>query len=118
MEVKAIRTRKFLPPKDNLWDLLSEIRQLKENTIVAITSKVVSISEGRCILSSKITKDELAIHEADKYLPRELSPNGFILHTIKNNMLIASAGIDESNGGDYLILWPKDPDLSAMRIWK
>ena len=118
MKVKAIRTRKFLPPKDDLKDLLLTIKQLKENSVVAITSKVVSIDEGRCIPINESTKDEIAIREADKYLPREVSPNGFILHTIKNKMLIASSGIDESNGADYYILWPKNPTLSARNIWR
>ena len=118
MLVQAIKTRKFLPPKDNLWDLLSSIRNLKENSVVAITSKVISISEGRCIPFKDISKDELAAKEADKYLPRELSPGGWILHTIKNNMLIASSGVDESNGADYYILWPRAPYLSAKKIWQ
>lgn len=118
MIVKAIKTRKFLPPKDNLWDLFSEIKSLKENSVVAITSKVVSIGEGRCIEISKISKDELAIKEADQYLPREASPDGMILTTIKNNMLVASSGVDESNSANYYTLWPKNPKLSAKKIWK
>lgn len=118
MIVKAIRTRKFLPPKDNLLDLLSNIKNLKENSVVAVTSKVVSIGEGRCIKVNKISKDELAISESDKYIPREESPGGWILHTIKNNMLIASSGVDESNGNNFYILWPKNPKASVKRIWQ
>ena len=119
MLVQAIKTRKFLPPKDNLWELLSaNIKILNESSVVAVTSKVVSISEGRCIPFSEITKDELAIKEADKYIPREMSPGGWILHTIKNNMLIASSGVDESNGANYYILWPEKPQRSAKKIWE
>jgi len=119
MIVKAIKTRKFIPPKDNLWGLLStNIKSLKENSVVAVTSKVVAIGEGRCVSNKETTKDELAIKEADKYLPRKFSPGGWILQTIKNNMLIASSGVDESNGSEYFILWPKDPKSSAKRIWK
>ncbi len=118
MEVHAIQTRIFLPPKDNLWELLSQsIKSLEEDSVVAVTSKVVAIGEGRCISLESSTKDELAIKEADKYIPREKSPGGWILHTLKNNMLIASSGVDESNGADYFILWPKDPMQSAKRIW-
>lgn len=118
MIVKAIKTRKFLPPKDNLWDLLAAIKSLKENSVVAVTSKVVSIGEGRCLpIEQGITKDEIAIKEADKYIPREASPGGWVLHTIKNNMLIASSGVDESNGANYFTLWPKDPQKSAKKIW-
>lgn len=117
MLVQAIKTRKFLPPKDNLWDLLLGIKSLKENSIVAVTSKVVAIGEGRCISFEDITKDELAIKEADKYIPRDQSPGGWILHTIKNNMLIASSGVDESNGANYYILWPSNAQGSAQKIW-
>lgn len=119
MRLRVIKTRKFMPPKDNLWDLLKAIKTLKENSVVAVTSKVVSISEGRCIkIKKKINKDELIKKEADKYIPRELAPNKWIMHTIKNNLLVASAGIDESNGRGYYILWPKNPNKSARKIWQ
>lgn len=118
MKVIGIKTRNFIPPKDSMEDLLFSIQSLDENSVVAITSKVISICEGRCIPLDKITKDELAIKEADKYIARELSPNGWVLHTIKNNMLIASAGVDESNGANYFILWPKNPQKSAKIIWE
>lgn len=118
MIVKAIKTRKFLPPKDDLWDLLSSIKFLKENSVVAVTSKVVAIGEGRCLPIKNFDKDEIAMEEADKYIPREMAPGALILHTIKNNMLVASSGVDESNGAGYYILWPKNPQDSAKNIWE
>lgn len=119
MLVKPIKTRKFLPPRDDLWELLKSIKSLKENSVVAITSKIVSIGEGRCIRISYIKdKDDLAAAEADKYLPREYVPNKLLLHTIKNNILVASSGIDESNGNGYYILWPKNSQKSAKKIWE
>lgn len=117
MRIQAIKTRKFLPPKDNLWDLLSAIKNLKENSIVAVASKVVSIDEGRCIPIGSIEKDKLIAKESDKYLPRNLW-KGLTMYTIKNNSLVAAAGIDESNAKGYYILWPKDPALSAKVIWQ
>ncbi|EKD89971.1 MAG: hypothetical protein ACD_32C00109G0013 [uncultured bacterium] len=118
MIVKAIKTRKFLPPKDNLWELLDSVKSLKENSVVAVTSKVVSIGEGRCIKVGSVDKDKLIAKEADKFLPRDLVPNKWAVYTIKNNLLVASAGIDESNGDSYYILWPKDPEKSAKKIWE
>lgn len=118
MIIKAIKTRKFLPPKDNLWELLSAIKSLKENCVVVITSKVVSIGEGRCVSMLKVDKDELIKQEADKYLSRKFVPQELVMYTLKNNMLIASAGIDESNGNGYFILWPKNPSRSAKNIWQ
>lgn len=117
MLIKAIKTRKFLPPKDNLWELLSAVKILKENSVVAVTSKVVSIGEGRCIPVNQIEKDRLIAKEADKYLERP-THNDSVIYSIKNNLLVASAGVDESNGAGYYILWPKDPEKSAKRIWK
>lgn len=118
MVIKAIKTRKFLPPKDDLYGLLSAIKILPENSVVAVTSKVVSIGEGRCIPVTSIDKDELIIREADKYLPRDLVPNKWTMYTLKNNMLVAAAGIDESNASGSYVLWPKNPELSAKKIWQ
>lgn len=120
MIVKSIKTRKFLPPKDDLWELLSDnIKSLEEHSVVAVTSKIVSIGEGRCIpIADFPDKDILVAREADKYLPRDAAPHGLVMHTIKNDMMVASAGIDESNGANYYILWPKDPQISARRICK
>ncbi len=118
MIIKAIKTREFLPPKDDLFDLLGSIKYLEEDSVIAITSKVVAIGEGECIEVSKIDKDELIKKEADKYLPREEVPDALVIQTIKNNMIVASAGVDESNGNGYYILWPKDSNLSAKNIWQ
>lgn len=120
MVVKSTKTRKFLPPKDDLWGFLSDyIKSLKENSVVAVTSKIVSIGEGRCIpIADFPDKDKLVAKEADQYLPRDAAPHGLVMHTIKDGMMVASAGIDESNAANFYILWPKDPKKSAQRIWE
>ena len=46
-----------------------------------------------------------------------MSPGGHVMLTMKNNILIPTAGIDESNGKGYYILWPKDPYQSAKKIY-
>jgi putative folate metabolism gamma-glutamate ligase len=118
MNVTPIKTRVLLPPKDDLFDVIQKsIPSLKERTIIAITSKVVSIWQGRCIPISRVqNKDDLIISEADLYLPRNLTPHGWAMHTLKNNLLIPSAGIDESNGNGYYILWPRNPAATAKKI--
>ena len=120
MIVKAIKTRVFEPPRDDLPSFIKESLsklELKENSIFIVTSKIVSIGEGQCVeMSSVQNKDELIKQEADYYIPREQSPGGHVMLTIKNNILIPTAGVDESNARDYYILWPKDPYQSAQRI--
>lgn len=120
MLVTPIKTRVLVPPQD---DLLAAIRdavsRIGEKSILVITSKVVSIYEGRCVPKTKYPdKDELIKKEADFYLPREAAPNAWVMHAIKHNLFIPSAGIDESNSGDYYTLWPKDPKESAEKLWQ
>jgi len=121
MLVRAIKTRKIIPPKDDLLSVLKEsLFGIKEKSIIVITSKVVSVWKGDCAkISKKINKDELIREEADFYLdPQKISEEaGFITLTIKNNILIPTSGIDESNANGYYILWPKKPFECAKEIY-
>ncbi len=118
MKIQAIKTRKFIPPKDDLSALISDhLVSLSEGAILIVTSKIVAIAEGACVPIESIEKDELIKREADKYLERSASPQALVMHTIKDNMLIASAGIDESNGNNFYVLWPEDSFVSAKKIW-
>lgn len=118
MNVTPIKTRVVAPPKDDLFEILAEaLPQVKEKTVVAVTSKVVSIGEGNCVpIDSIASKDVLAEGEAERYLPRDPHATWSALHTIARKSLMSSSGIDRSNGDDYYILLPKDPMLSAERI--
>ena len=93
------------------------IPPLKEKSIVVLTSKVLSIFEKRYIKKDQIDKKSLIKKESDYYCPRPNKEWDIVL-TIKNNILIPSAGIDESNGFGHYILWPKNPFKSAVKIWK
>lgn len=118
MRFIKIRTRKILPPKDNLYAVFEEsLPRLREGDVVVITSKIVAIHQGQCILiSDKISKKKLIEQEAELLIPRyEIDGHGYTL-TIKNYTLIASAGIDESNANGYYILWPKHPEKAAREL--
>lgn len=106
MNIKAIKTEKIIPGKISLFQLLDKyVPDFEEFSILAITSKVISICEGRVVLVKDSDKDELVKKEADLYLLPEENKYGVYL-TIKNNLLVPTAGIDESNGAGYYILWP------------
>jgi len=108
-----------MPPKDDLWKLLKDnVSTLSENSVVCVTSKVVSIGEGRCIAASEVkSKESLIKEEAQLFIPKD-SIQRHRIHTITKGLLVGSAGIDESNANGYYILWPKDPDKSSYEIWK
>lgn len=115
MNVQAVRTKK-VQAGDNLFEILDEsIVDLKEASVVAVTSKIVSLCESRVVPLNAASKEELIEQEADLFLPKEFSNYGHKFSIIKNT-LIASAGIDESNGGDYFVLWPDDAQKSANEI--
>lgn len=91
------------------------VKKLREKSVVAVTSKIVAICEGRFADPKKANRDELIKKEAEPYLPRQTNKYGFTL-AVKNNTLIASAGIDESNAAGHFILWPKNAQESANKI--
>lgn len=88
---------------------------LSEKSVVAIASSVVALCEGRIVDKHQATKDELIEQESQFFLPRTINKYNISL-TISRNMLVASAGIDESNSAGYFLLWPKDPQKSANNI--
>ncbi len=87
---------------------------LHEGVIIAVTSKIVSLAENRLVPKSEIEKAKLIDREADY----NLGPIGYgSILTVKESLLIASAGIDESNSeAGHYILYPEKPFESARRL--
>lgn len=108
-----ISEKEVFPPKQDTHDKFV----LKEKSIIAVSSSVVATCEGRVIPHDQADKDELIEQESQFYLPRSSNPYNVSL-TITNNILNASAGIDESNSNGNFVLLPKDPQASANAIRK
>ena len=115
IEFKGVKTR-IITSKDRLADILEEYLKkspMKDGDILAISSKVVALTEGR----KKKVKNE---YEFQKYLHDEadciIGNNGVVL-ALKNGIFAPWAGIDRSNVREgEIILWPKDPFRSAKNI--
>lgn len=120
MQVKTFKTHP-VTTKDCVLALVDAyVPKLEENSILVITSKIVSLCEGNIVAKEEVpSKEALIQREADAYLDQtqETPLPHAIQITIKNNILIPSAGIDESNcNGDY-VLYPKDVQKSAVSLW-
>lgn len=116
MKIKVIKTDKIIPNGESLYAILDRyLTTLKEHSILAITSKIVSICEGRVIKTEDADKKQLIRQEAELLLPQEGSKYNITL-TIKNNLLIPTAGIDESNGSGYYVLWPSAPQKTTNNV--
>lgn len=117
MKVTGIKTELVRPGGPSIVEFLDKnLPDLKENSVLAITSKVAAICEGRVVPLAETNKNELAIAESDYYLPAYMSKFAFTF-TITHNTLIPSAGIDESNADGNYVLWPKDPQKTATAVW-
>lgn len=118
MKVKGIKTKKVVVG-DDLHKLLDEyLPKLKEKDVVIITSKIVAICQGRVVKNDgKISKVDLMKKEAQFYLPEHSMMYGIHL-TITNNTFVVSAGVDESNGDGYFILWPENIQETVNEVWQ
>ena len=117
MQIKSIKTGVFSQGMDLVdFILKNTVNKLKEKSVLAITSKIVSIAEGRTVSKNKIDKQTLVQQECEYYLGKI----GYDCHlTIQHGLLIPSAGIDESNSvNNEYILYPKDPFASAEKVAK
>lgn len=130
MQIKAIKSR-LIKPNDNLFAAIDEAialdpdlrGKLPENSVLAISSKVISYCQGRVIKKSndQIGKHALVEKEAELYTDPQSSKFDLML-TIKNSTLIVNAGIDESNasidGEACYILWPDKIQLTLNELWQ
>jgi F420-0:gamma-glutamyl ligase len=123
MKVEAYQTA-VVRVGDSLMATVVEAlpEQLTEGTVVAVTSKIVSLCEQQVVPIPKEAaeaarvKKELVAAEAEYYTLG--SKNYGIELAIKNNRLTPKAGIDTSNGDGYFVLWPKNPQKTANDLWE
>ena len=100
MKVTAVTTEVITAGAVKLTALLERsLHGLEEGSVVAVTSKIVSLCENNVIPLDVLDKEKLAIRESDLYLPATLSRYGHHF-TITDNTLIPMAGVDESNGNE------------------
>lgn len=119
MMISTIKTKPILPGVVLHAVLDQYLPKLEEQSILVVTSKIVSICEGSVVKNDRtVYKYDLIKKEADSYLDVSLSATYGVTITIKDNKLVANSGIDESNGNGYFILWPRDAFRSATEIWE
>lgn len=114
MRIKAIKTRVFEKNEDLIKFILKYVKKIPERSVLVVTSKIVSLSEGKTAeYKNEREKVKLIKQESDFAIKTKLT-----WLTIKNGMVMATAGIDESNAKGKLILLPKDSFQSADSIRK
>jgi F420-0:gamma-glutamyl ligase len=116
MIITALKTDKVTSGSIHLLGLLGvAVHELKEGDILAVTSKIVSLCESNTVPIENIDREALIAQQSDLYLSKDLSKYGHHF-TITDHTLIASAGIDVSNGDGQYVLWPQDAQATANQI--
>jgi putative folate metabolism gamma-glutamate ligase len=116
MQINSLHTHKITAADHDLLAILDRyVPELDERSILAVTSKIVAICQGRLVKSDAAEKVALIEQEADYFLPASASRYQVML-TIKENLLIPNAGVDESNADGCYVLWPHDPQAVVNAI--
>lgn len=116
MHSTVIKTHK-IKPGESIFSILDKyVTKLTENNIIAIASKIIGTCENRIVSINK-NKADLIRQESDFCFKAPLNFPGFHI-TLKNHRLIPNAGLDESNCDNAYVLLPKNPMLTAKKIWR
>ena len=117
MQYIPIKTKILVPPQDDMYGVFNEsLGAIQAGDVILVTSKIVSIYQGRCIPVAEIDKRALVEQEAD-YLIEGSDRYKTSPLAIKHHALFYGAGIDESNADGHYILLPDKPFDEAERIW-
>src|SRR3989344_1523870 len=114
MHIRPIKTRVFKEGESLLSFTLQHIKTLKENSIIVFTSKIVALSEYRTAPIGDEKEKEILIHAESQWAIK----TKWVWLTLKDHMIMASAGIDESNANGKLILLPEDSFMTAKLLRK
>ncbi len=127
----AVENIPLIKKGDDIARILSEQTELGEHDIVAISSTIVSKSEGRIVpmANVKATRQAKIIAKRNDNDPQfvqavldeseeVLLESPFLLVRTKHGSICVNAGIDHSNveGDDNILLLPEDPDKSARKL--
>ena len=114
MQIKAIKTKIFRENEELIPFIFKYIKKLPERSILVVTSKIVALSEGRTVVY-KDEKQKIALikRESDFAFKTKI-----VWMTIKDGMVMANAGIDESNASSKLILLPQNSFQTAKVLRK
>ncbi|MDO8482101.1 MAG: coenzyme F420-0:L-glutamate ligase [bacterium] len=113
MIVRAIKTNIFRESEKLAPFILKHIPKIKEGSVLAVTSKIVALSEGRTATPRNKNEKEKIIRAESEWAV-ESYPNWWL--TIKDGTFVINAGVDDSNANGKLVLLPKNCFLSAEKI--
>lgn len=119
MKVTSVHTQIFEETTDLVAFIVRFVPSVKENTVLAVSSKVVALWKGNTAdYQSPAQKETLIKQHSQAALKTPLA-----WLTIKDGMIMTNAGIDESNAKGKLVLLPdcyncaQELRVALQRAW-
>ncbi|MBU6323600.1 coenzyme F420-0:L-glutamate ligase [Patescibacteria group bacterium] len=112
MEIRPIRTRIYEEGEDLAEFVAAHVKKLPEGAVLAVTSKIVALGEGRTAPFGDEASKARLIRSESEWLTR----TKYVWLTLSGGLLTANAGVDESNADGKLILLPKDSFAAAAKL--
>ncbi len=114
MMVQPIRTRIFKEGESLVKFITEHVKNLPDKSVFVVTSKIVALAERRTApLGTEKQKEKLIRAESEWAVETK-----YVWLTIKDGLMMPTAGIDESNSQDRYILLPKDSFKTAQVVRK
>ncbi len=114
MQVKPIKTRVFKEGEDLTAFIRAHVKKLPEKSVLVVTSKIVALAEKRTVvIEDEMTRERTIKAESDFAIR---TPYTWL--TLKDGLLMASAGVDESNADGKIVLLPKNSYRAAAALRK
>ncbi len=110
MQLTAIRTDVFHEKEDLPSFVVRFIPAVKENTLLAVSSKVVALWKGNTVAYTSPAQKEMLIRQVSQSTLK--TPLAFL--TIKDGMVMTNGGVDESNANGKLITLPDCYDCAEQ----
>jgi coenzyme F420-0:L-glutamate ligase len=110
MQITPIRTGIFREGDDLVRFVRAHVPKLREGSILAISSKVAALAEGRTADSAERER----LIRAESSWRKKVFGSWWL--TVRDGIVSVNAGIDASNAGDRIILLPKDCYATARQL--
>lgn len=112
MLIRAIKTSVFKEGEALVPFIEGYIKKLEERSVLVVTSKIVSLAERRVQeIKNSHTRERIIKSESQWAMHTK-----YTWLTIKDNAVMSSAGVDESNADGKIVLLPWDSFTAAEEI--
>lgn len=109
MKITPVKTKLFREGASLPDFIFAHIPRLKDGSVLVVSSKIVSLAEGR----TADPKDRERLIKKESTWAKKTK---MVWLTEKDGILMANAGIDDSNIDGKIVLLPKDSYKSAARL--